>query len=130
MNLLMQPQLMILMRSRRHSENSILQHEAELACAFLPSPSETEEEEDKKLDIDNYLQNLSHVEAIANAIAQEAKMTSAAAEQAIVAIHAAELDKHLVSAAVFHTKSKADNVASKVQLLIMLMIGNAGPNEN
>lgn len=106
--------------------------EAELACAYLPAAAgkEEDEEDDKKLDINKFLQNISYVEAIANVIAQEAKMTSAAAEQAVVGVLAPEVDKNLVRAAVFNTKNKADKVAAKVQLLITLMIDDAGPNDD
>lgn len=103
--------------------------EAELACAFLPTESE-EGEEDKQFDIDNLLQNVSNVPAIANAIAHEARKTVNAAEVAVTAIHADNPDKKFVSAAVLQTKRNADHVASMVSLLMTLMNSNAGSGPN
>ena len=103
--------------------------EAELACALLPTESEEDNDENKP-DVDNLLQNVSHIEAIANTIAEEATKTADAAELAVTALHAPTLKRELVSVAVFYTKSQADRVASMVELLIMLMVGNAGPNGN
>jgi hypothetical protein len=99
--------------------------EAELACALLPTESE-EGEEDKQLDIDNLLQNVSNVPAIANAIAHAAKKTADAAEVVVTAIHAPTLNKEFVKAVVLHTKRSADHVASMVSLLMTLMNSNAG----
>ena len=103
--------------------------EAELACALLPTESE-EGEEDKQFDIDNLLQNVSNVPAIANAIANEAKKTAGAAELAVVAINAPNPDKKFVSAVVRHTKRNAEYVASIVDLLMKLMNSNAGSGPN
>ena len=99
--------------------------EAELACALLPTESE-EGEEDKQFNIDNLLQNVSNVPAIANAIAEAAKKTADAAEVAVKAVHAPTLNKEFVSAVVLYTKRNADHVASMVSLLMTLMNSNAG----
>lgn len=100
----------------------LAQSEAVLACAFLPEG----EDEEEKIDIENLLQNISHVEGIANAIGQAAKLTSSAAEGAIVAINAAVPVKSVVSSAVFHTKTLADVVVTMVKQLTLMMISNAG----
>jgi len=102
----------------------LAQSEAVLACAFLPA--EEEEDEEEKIDIENLLQNITHVEGIANAIGQAAKLTSSAAEGAIVAVNAADPVKSVVSSAVFHTKTRADIVVTMVEQLTWMMITNAG----
>lgn len=100
----------------------LAQSEAVLACAFLPEG----EDEEEKIDIENLLQNISHVGGIANAIGQAAKLTSSAAEGAIVAINAADPVKSDVPSAVFHTKTRADGVVTMVEQLTWMMISNAG----
>mmetsp|Transcript_16919 Transcript_16919/g.25121 ORF Transcript_16919/g.25121 Transcript_16919/m.25121 type:complete len:236 (+) Transcript_16919:3-710(+) len=102
----------------------LARNESVLACAFLPA--EEEEDEEENIDIENLLQNITHVEGIANAIGEAASMTTSAAEGAIVAINAADPVKSVVSSAVFHTKTRADTVVTMVEQLTMMMISNAG----
>lgn len=102
--------------------------EAVLACAYLPTVQEEEtldsDEEDEK--VINLLQDITHVEGIANAIAKAAKRTAENAERAVEAIQAASPVRNVISSTVFDTKSQADTVVTMVQQLTFMMIGNAG----
>lgn len=101
--------------------------EAVLACAYLPTVQEEEtldSEDDEK--VINLLQDITHVEGIANAIAEAAKRTAENAERAVEAIQAASPVRNVISSTVSATKSQADTVVTMVQQLNFMMIGNAG----